>query len=191
MKITLLISSVRDGRLADTVLQKVIKLIGDKFEVAIIDPKEYVLPLLNLRYYEMKEPTEVFQKLHTIFMETDGFIIVTAEYNHGIPPALKNMLDHFGKEFKRKACGIVSYSDGAVGGARSGEQLRLVCSTLGMPPVPISPAWGLANKAGKPEGKSFEDNFFEDNFFEYVAQCLNRCHQVGAYRLNTVENFLF
>ena len=46
MKITLLISSVRDGRLADTVLQKVIKLIGDKFEVAIIDPKEYVLPLL-------------------------------------------------------------------------------------------------------------------------------------------------
>ena len=62
MKITLLISSVRDGRLADTVLQKVIKLIGDKFEVAIIDPKEYVLPLLNLRYYEMKEPTEVFQK---------------------------------------------------------------------------------------------------------------------------------
>ena len=39
MKITLLISSVRDGRLADTVLQKVIKLIGDKFEVAITDIK--------------------------------------------------------------------------------------------------------------------------------------------------------
>ena len=122
MKITLLLSSVRDGRLADIVLQKVIKLIGDKFQVTIVDPKEYQLPLLNLRYYEMKEPTDVFRKLHNIFDETDGFIIVTAEYNHGIPPALKNMLDHFGKEFKRKGCGIVSYSDGAVGGARSGER---------------------------------------------------------------------
>ena len=43
MKITILLSSVRDGRLADTVLQKVIALIGDKFEVTIVDPKEYVL----------------------------------------------------------------------------------------------------------------------------------------------------
>ena len=159
MKITILLSSVRDGRLADIVLQKVIKLIGDKFAITIVDPKEYVLPLLNLRYFEMKSPTEVFQRLHTIFSETDGFLIVTAEYNHGIPPALKNMLDHFGEEFNKKACGIVSYSDGAVGGARSGEQLRLLCSTLGMPPIPISPAWGIAHKANFPEGKAFADNF--------------------------------
>ena len=79
MKITILLSSVRDGRLADTVLQKVIALIGDKFEVTIVDPKEYVLPLLNLRYYEMKEPSDIFVRLHNIFSQTDGFIIVTAE----------------------------------------------------------------------------------------------------------------
>ena len=171
MKITLLISSVRDGRLAEIVLQKVIKLIGDKFQVTIVDPKEFVLPLLNLRYYEMKQPTDIFNKLHGIFIETDGFIIVTAEYNHGIPPALKNMLDHFGEEFKKKACGIISYSNGPVGGARSTEQLRLVCSTLGMPPIPLSPAWGIANKAGKPEGKSFEDNF-EKSFNVFLPEFL-------------------
>lgn len=171
MKITLLLSSVRDGRLADIVLQKIIKLIGDKFEITIVDPKEYVLPLLDLRYYEMKEPSEVFSRLHNIFFETDGFIIVTAEYNHGIPPALKNMLDHFGQEFNKKACGIVSYSNGPVGGARSGEQLRLVCSTLGMPPIPTSPAWGIANKAGTPEGKSFEDNF-ERTFNKFIPELL-------------------
>ena len=171
MKITILLSSVRDGRLADLVLQKVIKLIGDKFAITIVDPKEYVLPLLNLRYFEMKSPTEVFQRLHTIFSETDGFLIVTAEYNHGIPPALKNMLDHFGEEFRKKACGIISYSDGAVGGARSGEQLRLVCSTLGMPPIPTSPAWGVAQKAGTPEGKSFEDNF-ERTFNKFLPELL-------------------
>lgn len=159
MKITLLISSVREGRLAQSVLERTIKLIGDKFEVSIIDPREYDLPLLNLRYHEMKNPEEKFSRLHTIFTETDGFIIVTAEYNHSIPPALKNLLDHFGKEFKKKSCGIVSYSNGAVGGARATEQLRLVCSVLGMPPIPISPAWGLADKMGTPEGKAFETNF--------------------------------
>lgn len=171
MKITLVLGSVRDGRLAEIVLQKVIRLIGDKFPVTIVDPKEYVLPLLNLRYYEMKDPNDTFKKLHTIFSETDGFIIITAEYNHGIPPPLKNMLDHFGEEFRKKACGIISYSDGAVGGARSGEQLRLVCSTLGMPPIPTSPAWGLAHKAGKPEGKSFEDNF-ERTFNRFLPELI-------------------
>jgi NAD(P)H-dependent FMN reductase len=171
MNITILLSSVRDGRLADTVLQKVISLIGDKFPVTIVDPKEYVLPLLNLRFYEMKEPEDVFVRLHNIFMKTDGFIIVTAEYNHGIPPALKNMLDHYGAEFTKKACGIVSYSNGAIGGARSAEQLRLVCATLGMPAIPTSPSWGLAHKAGKPEGKSFEDNF-ERTFSFFLPEFL-------------------
>jgi NAD(P)H-dependent FMN reductase len=159
MKITLLLSSVRDNRLATSVLKKVTELIGDKFEYTIVDPLEYQLPLLNLRYYEMKDPSDTFKKLHTIFSESDGFIIVTAEYNHGIPPALKNMLDHFGEEFKRKSCGIASYSNGAVGGARCAEQLRLVCTTLGMPPIPISPALGLADKAEAPEGKSFAAGF--------------------------------
>lgn len=186
MKITLLISSVRDGRLADTVLEKVIRLIGDNFEVTIVDPKEYVLPLLNQRYYEMKNPTETFQKLHSIFSDSDGFIIVTAEYNHGIPPPLKNMLDHFGVEFNKKACGIVSYSNGAIGGARSCEQLRLVCSTLGMPPIPTSPAWGLANLAGTPAGKSFEDNFertfnrFLPEFLWYTEAYMNQKKSDGA-----------
>jgi NAD(P)H-dependent FMN reductase len=119
----------------------------------------------------MKEPEPVFQKLHTLFQNTDAFILVTAEYNHSIPPALANMLDHFGEEFKYKACGIISYSNGPVGGARCGEHLRLLCSTLGMPPIPVSPAWGLANKADAPEGKSFVENF-ERTFKVFIEQLI-------------------
>ena len=159
MEITIILSSVRDNRLADSVFTKVKELIGKTISFNVVDPKDYPLPLLNKRFYEMKEPDEIAKQLHTVFSKSDGFIIITAEYNHSIPPALSNMLDHFGEEFKQKSCGIVSYSDGAVGGARSGEQLRLLCSTLGMPPIPISPAWGIAHKANFPEGKAFADNF--------------------------------
>ena len=169
MKITVVISSVRENRLANSVYNKFKELIENRFSFTLIDPLEYDLPLLNKRYFEMKEPELKFRQLHDIFIETDGFIIITAEYNHGIPPALKNMLDHFGIEFKYKSCGIISYSDGPVGGARSTEQLRLVCSTLGMPPIPVSPAWGLANKAVGPEGESFLKNF-EKTFKVFIEQ---------------------
>ena len=171
MKITLILSSVRENRLADSVYRKVKELIGERFSFTLVDPVEFNLPLLNKRFFEMKDPEEKFKKLHDIFNDSDGFIIVTAEYNHGIPPALKNMLDHFGAEFKYKSCGIVSYSDGPIGGARSCEQLRLVCSTLGMPPIPVSPAWGVANKADQPAGESFVKNF-EKNFKVFLEQFL-------------------
>ena len=171
MNITIILSSVRDNRLADSVYRKVTELIGDRFNHILVDPLEYNLPLLNKRFYEMKEPEERFVKLHNIFDATDGFIVVTAEYNHGVPPALKNMLDHFGSEFMQKACGIVSYSDGAVGGARSCEQLRMICSTLGMPPIPVSPAGGLAHKWDQPDGKSFLKNF-ERTFGIFIEQFL-------------------
>ncbi len=169
MNITIVLSSARENRLADSVLKKVKELIGDRFAFNLVDPLEYNLPLLKKRYFEMKDPTDDFQKLHNVFMDTDAFIFITAEYNHSVPPALVNMLDHFGEEFKYKACGIISYSNGPVGGARCGDHLRLICSTLGMPPIPISPAWGLADKADAPEGKSFRENF-EKTFPKFLDQ---------------------
>ncbi len=169
MNVVLIISSVRDTRMAGDVLVKVKSLIDLTYDITVVDPLDYQLPLLNKRYYEMDDPEPVFKKLHEIFNGADGFMILSAEYNHGIPPALKNMLDHYGKEFRHKCCGIVSYSDGSVGGARATEQLRLVCSTLGMPPVSLSPTWGLANKYKEPEGRSFYENF-ERQFKSFLKE---------------------
>jgi NAD(P)H-dependent FMN reductase len=171
MNTTIILSSVRDNRLADIVYKKVKGLIGDKLQHTLVDPKEYNLPLLNLRYYEMKNPEPVFQKLHDIFQNTDIFLIITAEYNHSIPPALTNMLDHFGNEFQYKACGIVSYSDGPIAGARSTEQLRMQCSTLGMPPIPIAAHWGCAQLENESGGQEFVKNF-ERHFKAFLKQLI-------------------
>lgn len=54
----------------------------------------------------------------------DGYIIVTPEYDHGVPAVLKNAIDWVGKEWNRKPVSFVSYGAQS-GGIRAVEQLRL------------------------------------------------------------------
>ena len=63
-------------------------------------------------------------------------MIVSAEYNNGIPPALKNLLDHFLEEYFWRPSAIVCYSAGGFGGVRAAMQLRMTLAELGMPSIP-------------------------------------------------------
>jgi len=49
--------------------------------------------------YERDTAPHVLEELAEIYRRTDAFAIVSGEYNHGIPPALKNLLDHFLEEY--------------------------------------------------------------------------------------------
>ncbi|MFI5925964.1 NADPH-dependent FMN reductase [Micromonospora sp. NPDC051543] len=55
----------------------------------------------------------------------DGFVVVTPEYNHSFPAALKNAIDWHYREWARKPVAFVSYGASS-GGIRAVEQLRLV-----------------------------------------------------------------
>lgn len=59
----------------------------------------------------------------------DGFLVVTPEYNHSFPAALKNAIDWHHREWMFKPVGFVSYGAGS-GGIRAVEQLRLVFAEL-------------------------------------------------------------
>jgi NAD(P)H-dependent FMN reductase len=63
-------------------------------------------------------------------------MIVSGEYNNGIPSALKNLLDYFLEEYFWRPSGIVCYSAGQFGGVRAAMQLRAVLAELGMPSIP-------------------------------------------------------
>jgi len=63
----------------------------------------------------------------------DGYIFVTAEYNHGVPAVLKNALDFAYPEWNKKPAAFLGY--GAIGAARAVEQLRLICIELQMAPT--------------------------------------------------------
>jgi len=88
------VRSERQGIKAARYLEK--KLNERDVTVHFIDPMEYELPLLDKMYKEFPEgkAPEPMETIAKKFRESDGFLIVTGEYNHSIPPALKNILDH-------------------------------------------------------------------------------------------------
>src|SRR5688572_775564 len=74
--------------------------------------------------------------LAALYKSADAFVVVTAEYNHSIPPALSNLLDHFLEEYFWRPSAIVCYSAGQFGGVRAAMQLRAMLCELGMPSIP-------------------------------------------------------
>ena len=66
--------------------------------------------------------------------EADGYVLVTPEYNHGYPAALKNALDHLYAEWNHKPVTFVTYG-GSAGGVRAAEQLVQVAVELKMAPL--------------------------------------------------------
>jgi NAD(P)H-dependent FMN reductase len=107
-------------------------------EVGLIDPLEDRLPLLDRMYkeYGKGQAPEVLERLAGKIRRADAFIIVSGEYNHSIPPALSNLLDHFLEEYFWRPSAIVCYSAGPFGGVRAAIQLRAMLGELGMPSIP-------------------------------------------------------
>jgi NAD(P)H-dependent FMN reductase len=104
----------------------------------LVDAKECALPLLDRMYkeYPRGEAPEVLERLAALYREVDGFVVVSGEYNHGVPPALKNLLDHFLEEYFWRPSAIVCYSAGQFGGVRAAMQLRMTLAELGMASIP-------------------------------------------------------
>jgi NAD(P)H-dependent FMN reductase len=107
-------------------------------DVSFVDPLEYRLPLLDKMFkeYPVGAAPDPLPKLAAIIRAADGFLIVSGEYNHSIPPALKNLLDHFLEEWFWRPSAIACYSAGAFGGVRAAMQLRATLAELGMPSIP-------------------------------------------------------
>ena len=139
LKYAVLLGSVRRDRMGIRAAQLLLHALDLRGHAAtLVDPMELQLPLLDRMYkeYPKGEAPENLERLAALYREVDGFLIVSAEYNHGIPPALKNLLDHFLEEYFFRPSAIASYSAGAFGGVRAAMQLRMTLAELGMPSIP-------------------------------------------------------
>ena len=93
----------------------------------------------------------------------DAFVVITAEYNHSMPPALTNLMDHFPiKAYKYRPTGIVSYSAGSFGGVRASVQVRAFMGELGSPTVGTTLPIPVIQNALSPEGNVLNDRV-DDN----------------------------
>jgi NAD(P)H-dependent FMN reductase len=189
LNVSLIYGSVRTGRQgikAAKYLEK--KLQERNIKVHFIDPLEYTLPFLDKMYkeYEQGKAPENMEKLAQMFRDSDGFLIVTGEYNHSIPPALKNLLDHFQSEYLFKPSAIASYSAGNFGGVRSAVHLRDIVGELGMPAIssmlPFFVIGSLFDENLVPQNKFTEPSAqrFLDEFEWYMEAFKNQRLQQGT-----------
>lgn len=137
IKIGIIVSSTRQGRFADHPAKWVQQVAGSRgdIEVEMLDLRDYPMPFFDEESSPAYKPSksEVAQRWQKKVAECDGFVVITAEYNHGPTAAIKNALDYAYNEWVNKPIAFVAY--GGVGGARAVEQLRLNAIELQMVPI--------------------------------------------------------
>jgi NAD(P)H-dependent FMN reductase len=138
MHIEVITGTTREGRFSEKVAAWVLEVLGarDDFDVESVDLRDHPLPwfegispIRRGREY----PTEAVARFGETVDRADGFVILTAEYNHGYPAVLKNAMDWTFPEWNRKPVSFVGW--GNVGGARAVEQLRQVAVEFEMAPL--------------------------------------------------------
>jgi NAD(P)H-dependent FMN reductase len=141
MKLNLLVvyGSVRSARQGI----KAVRFVANRcrargHDVSVVDPLESQLPLLDKMYkeYPAGQAPAPLEHLARLVKAADAYVIVSGEYNHTVPPALVNLLDHFLEEYFYKPSAIVCYSAGAFGGVRAAVTLRAILAELGMSSIP-------------------------------------------------------
>ena len=139
LKIVVFYGSVRTDRQGIKAARFIVNQLKEReHEVSFIDPLNYPLPLLDKMYkeYEPEKAPEVLQRMACLILPADAYVIVSGEYNHNVPPALANLLDHFLEEYFYKPSAIVCYSAGPFGGVRASIVLRSMLAEMGMSSIP-------------------------------------------------------
>ncbi len=136
------------------------KLKAAGVEATFVDLADYPMPIYNGDLEDEKGLPENAQKLKKLFIEHDGFLIASPEYNSSFSALLKNVIDWTSRAtkndatpltaYKGKTAGIFSTSPGALGGLRGLVHLRSVLGNIGAHVVP--------NQAAISGIEAFDDN---------------------------------
>jgi NAD(P)H-dependent FMN reductase len=190
LDIVLILGSVRSGRQGIRAARFLQTSLSERgHAVTLVDPVEVQLPLLDKMYKEYPKGTapEPLERLATLYRAADAFVVVSAEYNHSVPPALSNLLDHFLEEYFFRPSAIVCYSGGAFGGVRAAMQLRAMLSELGMSSIPsvlpIPSVQKALDEHGVPQDQALPRRFARfATELEWYARALREARRQGVPR---------
>lgn len=130
IQLAVIIGSTRHGRLGPTVARWFVGRARQRDDVAVdlIDLADFPLPT-SPSGEAAAEAALMLRRLSTRLAGADAFVVVTPEYNHSFPAALKTVIDWHVAEWRAKPVGFVSYG-GVSGGLLAVEQLRGVFAEL-------------------------------------------------------------
>ncbi len=132
--IAVIIGTTRQSRWGHVPAEWIAQKINDegRLKATIVDVADFDIPLFDEVASNKWAPSTDKNALRwqAEIDKYDGYVFVTAEYNHSIPGSLKNALDQAFNEWGRKPAAMVGY--GGVGAARAVEHLRNIAVELRM-----------------------------------------------------------
>lgn len=159
-QIGIILSTTRQNRFADQPANWLLNLAATRTDASfeLVDLRDYPMPFfeeaMSPAYVPPANPDA--QRWGAKMASLDGYVFVTAEYNHSISGALKNALDYAYSQYNRKPATFLGY--GNAGGARAIEHLRGVLAELQVASLKYTVHIGMAEMIGiLREGKSLAD----------------------------------
>jgi NAD(P)H-dependent FMN reductase len=135
-KVLVIVGSTRPGRAADLVVPWVLSRARayDGFDVELADLRDWPLPVFAEHAGTIGDRTDptysepLVRAWNKKVKQADAFIMITPEYNHSIPAALKNAIDSvwLSYGFRNKPVAAVGYSGSVGAGIRAIEHLAHV-----------------------------------------------------------------
>jgi NAD(P)H-dependent FMN reductase len=169
----------RPARLGVRVAKACLTCLNNRYaehEFELIDPLDYTLETIfkpHFAYAKGKAPSDL-NKLADKIAASDGYIMISPEYNHTMSPALSHLLNHFGSSlFSYKPSAIVTYSAGQWGGMRAAVGMRTFLSELGCLSVSSMIHVPKAQDIFTAEGE-MQTGQSQTSWFDYFSQTFNQ-----------------
>jgi chromate reductase, NAD(P)H dehydrogenase (quinone) len=130
-------------------------------EVTLIDLKDFPLPLFDQDLEAEQGMPDNGAKLKKLFIDHDGMLIASPEYNSSVTAVFKNTIDWVSRPapgepplvgFRGKVAALMSASPGALGGLRGLVHVRSILGNIGVIVLPDQIAVAKAHDAFKPDG---------------------------------------
>lgn len=131
-------------------------------EVTLIALRDFPLPVFDQDLEAAQGKPEAAARLKALFLEHDGLIIASPEYNSSVTAALKNAIDWVSRAdrddepmvaaFSGKSAVLCAASPGGLGGLRGLVHLRAILGNIGVTVLPDQVAVSAAHQAFKEDG---------------------------------------
>jgi len=156
-------------------------------EVTVIDLRDYPLPLYDGDVEAQGFPENAL-KLKKLFLEHQGLMISSPEYNSSFSAVLKNTIDWVSRPqgdeaplacFSGKNAAIMAVSPGALGGLRGMVPLRMLLENIQVSVQPLQVAISNGMQAISEDGSKLQDPHQEKlikTLAETLVHTLNKFH---------------
>lgn len=174
MNIAIIVGSVRTGRQtpkAAEYLRHQLEQNEKVSKVDYLDLSEFNFPIMAERNAYLTEKPARLEEFSERLDAADAIVIVSPEYNGGIPGVLKNTLDYFYAELSKKTIGLLTVSSGNMGGLNVHHDLQKYILHIRSYPVPMKYLLTQIQKAFDEDGNPTDQHFIKgtQNFIKELT----------------------